>query len=128
MKEKDLWKGTNTQDEKFEAEFSNIKLLNIKINEILWLYLYLTDNKDEEFGKEVEEHLKNKNKPIDESDNDDDGRRCGGRFGIRGGRGGRRFGSRGGRGGRNRKSSDDSSDSDSDSEKQKKKTKVHKKK
>ncbi len=113
MKEKDLWKGTNTQDEKFEAEFSNIKLLNIKINEILWLYLYLTDNKDEEFGKEVEEHLKNKNKPIDESDNDDDGRRGGGRFG-----------SRGGRDRRIRKSSDDSSDS----EKQIKKTKVRKKK
>ena len=28
----------NIQDEKFEAEFSNLKLFNIKINEILWLY------------------------------------------------------------------------------------------
>ena len=109
MKEKDLWKGINIQDEKFEAEFSNLKLFNIKINEILWLYLYLTDNKDEEFGKEVEEHLKNKNKPIDESDDDDGGRPGGGRKST---------------------SSDNSSnsDSDSDSEKQKKKTTVRKKK
>ena len=119
MKEKDLWKGINIQDEKFEAEFSNIKLLNIKINEILWLYLYLTDNKDEEFGKEVEEHLKNKNKPIDESYND---------YVSHPSRG--RFRNRGNRGRRNSKSSDNSSnsDSDSDSEKQKKKTTVHKKK
>ena len=122
LKEKDLWKSINIQDEKFEAEFSNLKLFNIKINEILWLYLYLTDNKDEEFGKEVEEHLKNKNKPIDESDNDDDSHPSRGRF--------RNRGNRRNRGRRNSKSSDNSSnsDSDSDSEKQKKKTTVHKKK
>ena len=126
LKEKDLWKNKNIQDEKFEAEFSKIKLFNIKINEILWFYLYLTDNKDEEFGKEVDEHLKNKNKPIDVSDN------VGDRYNSI-----RRNPNRGNkRGKKNRKERDDTesesdsenSDENSDSEKQKKKTKNNKKK
>jgi hypothetical protein len=123
LKEKDLWKNKNIQDEKFEAEFSKIKLFNIKINEILWFYLYLTNNKDEEFGKEVDEHLKNKNKPIDVSDDED----INYSRGKRGNRGNKR-------GNRNRKKNDDSEsessdkESSSDSERQTKKTRARKKK
>ena len=53
----------------------NIKLLNIKINKILWLYYYLSDNKVEEFDKDAEEeYVKRKNKtkkPKNEFDNDE---------------------------------------------------------
>ncbi len=59
---KDLWKNKDIQDENFEVELLEIKSLNIKIYEILWFYLYLTNNKEEEFEKEVEEYLKNKKK------------------------------------------------------------------
>ena len=62
LKEKDLWKNKDIQDENFETELLEIKSLNIKIYEILWFYLYLTNNKEEEFEKEAEEHSKNKKK------------------------------------------------------------------
>jgi hypothetical protein len=55
----------------------NIKLLNIKINKILWLYYYLSDNKVEEFDKDAEEEYvkrkKKPKKPVDDSDNDESG-------------------------------------------------------
>lgn len=60
LKEKDLWKNKNIEDEGFKDNLTKIKSLNIKINEILWFYLYLTNNKDEEFDKEVKEYLKKK--------------------------------------------------------------------
>ena len=48
-----------------------IKSLNIKIKEILWLYFYLMDNKDEDFEKDIKIFSENKkaiNKPHEESD------------------------------------------------------------
>ena len=59
----------------FLQELEDIKILNIKISKILWLYYYLSDNKLEEFDKDAEEeYVKRKNKtkkPKNESDNDE---------------------------------------------------------
>jgi len=97
MKEKDLWKNKDIQDENFEVELLEIKSLNIKIYEILWFYLYLTNNKDEEFEKEVE-NLKNKNKP-EESPKWNTGKKVG-----KGGKGGKvGKGGKGGKGGKSGK-------------------------
>ena len=75
LKEKDLWKNINIRDKQFNEELENIKLLNIKISKILWLYYYLSDNKVEEFDKDAEEeYVKRKNKtkkPKNDSDNDE---------------------------------------------------------
>ena len=77
LKEKDLWKKINIRDKQFNEELENIKLLNIKINKILWLYYYLSDNKVEEFDKDAEEEYvkmkKKPKKPVDDSDNDESG-------------------------------------------------------
>ena len=63
LKEKDFWKNINIRDKQFNEELENIKLLNIKISKILWLYYYLSDNKVEEFDKDAEEeYAKRKNK------------------------------------------------------------------
>ena len=61
LKEKDLWKNINIQDKKFIENLEKIKCLNIKVNEILWLYFYLTNNKDEEFDKDIKVYISNKN-------------------------------------------------------------------
>ena len=58
LKEKDLWEINLYNNELFEENLGKIKSLNIKIKEILWLYYYLIDNKDEGFEVEVKEHLK----------------------------------------------------------------------
>ena len=77
LKEKDLWKKIDIKDDKFIENLIAIKSLNIKIKEILWLYFYLINNKDEDFEKDVKEYLKNKieiNKPVE---SDDDGETTG---------------------------------------------------
>jgi len=60
LKEQDLWENKNIKikDEKFIDNLSKIKSLNIKIKEILWLYYYLVDNKDEDFDKDIREKHK----------------------------------------------------------------------
>ena len=53
-----LWKSNLYNDSsKFEANLLKFKKLNIKIKEILWLYYYLVDNKEEGFEDEVREYL-----------------------------------------------------------------------
>ena len=54
---KDLWDIHIYNDIKFKKSFDKIKSLNIKIKEILWLYYYLIDNKEEGFEDEVREYL-----------------------------------------------------------------------
>ena len=58
LREKDLWKNNNIKDDIFDDNLSKIKSLNIKIKEILWLYCYLTDNKDENFENDIQEKYK----------------------------------------------------------------------
>ena len=60
LKIRDLWELKIYKDEKFEDNLTKIKELNIKINEILCFYYYLTDNKDEGFEIEVKEELRRK--------------------------------------------------------------------
>ena len=72
LKEKDLWKNKDIKDDIFNKNLIQIKSLNIKIKEILWLYFYLTDNKDEDFEKDIKIFIKilseNNNRPPEESD------------------------------------------------------------
>ena len=58
LKRKDLWDTSLYKDSEFEKNLEEIKSLNIKINEILWLYYYLINNKDEGFEGEVKEYKK----------------------------------------------------------------------
>ena len=71
LKEKDLWKNIDIKEDIFNKNLIELKYLNIKIKEILWLYFYLTDNKDEDFEKDIKKFLENKksiNRPDEESD------------------------------------------------------------
>ena len=65
LNKKDLWKNTNIKNDTFNKNLIEIKSLNIKIKEILWLYLYLMDNKDDDFEKDIRVYLDNK-KVIDD--------------------------------------------------------------
>ena len=58
LKGKDLWETSIYKDPGFEKNLEEIKSLNIKINEILWLYYYLINNKEEGFEDEVKEYKK----------------------------------------------------------------------
>ena len=60
LKEQDLWENNNIKikDEKFMNNLSKIKSFNIKIKEILWLYYYLTDKKEEDFDSDIKEKYK----------------------------------------------------------------------
>jgi len=71
LKEKDLWKNIDIKEDIFNKNLIELKYLNIKIKEILWLYFYLTDNKDEDFEKDIKKFLENKksiNRPDEEID------------------------------------------------------------
>ena len=58
LKGKDLWETSIYKDSGFEKNLEEIKSLNIKIKEILWVYYYLINNKDEGFEDEVKEYKK----------------------------------------------------------------------
>ena len=57
MKRKDLWEPTIYIDNNFSKNLLKIESFNIKIKEILWLYYYLINNKDEEYEKEIKDYL-----------------------------------------------------------------------
>ena len=60
LKEQDLWNYSNIEinDKNFNNELSKIKGLGVKVKEILWIYNYLIDNKEEDFEKDIEEKYK----------------------------------------------------------------------
>ena len=60
LKEQDLWINNNIKidDDNFKDNLSKIKSIHIKIKEILWLYYYLTDKKDENFENDIKEKYK----------------------------------------------------------------------
>jgi hypothetical protein len=65
LKYKDLWKSSiYTNTSKFEDNLLKIKILNIKIKEILFFYYYLVNNEDERFEAEVENNIKKKEEDI----------------------------------------------------------------
>ena len=48
----------NIDDDNFKDNLSKIKSIHIKLKEILWLYYYLTDKKDENFENDIKEKYK----------------------------------------------------------------------
>ena len=61
LKAKDLWEPylyNNSNKNRFEENLERLKSLNIKIQEILWLYYYLIDYKDEGFENDVKAYKK----------------------------------------------------------------------
>ena len=69
LKARDLWEANIYNSSQFEKNLERIKALNIKIQEILWLYYYLIDNKDEGFENEVKEYKNKKKKSSDSESN-----------------------------------------------------------
>ena len=68
LHKKDLWENTIYTNEKFESNMEEIKSFNIKINEILLFYNELINNVDEDFEKDVVEHLNNIQKEEEKSE------------------------------------------------------------
>ena len=60
LKGKDLWDKNIYNDEKFNLNLNELKAINFQINQILWLYNYLIDNREENFFKEVEDYIESK--------------------------------------------------------------------
>jgi hypothetical protein len=58
LHKKDLWENSIYTNEKFENNMGELKSFDIKINEILWFYNLITDV-EEDFEKDVLEHLSN---------------------------------------------------------------------
>ncbi len=60
LKEQDLWinNNINIDDDNFKDNLSKLKSIHIKLKEILWLYYYLTDQKDENFENDIKEKYK----------------------------------------------------------------------
>ena len=67
----DLWENQIYNDPKFNDNISYLKTINIQINQILWLYYYLIEDKEDNYSKEVEEYIesqdkkKNEDSPVD---------------------------------------------------------------
>ena len=47
LKAPDLWEKNIYNDEKFNEDLDKLKKINIKVNQIIWLYNYLAGNKQE---------------------------------------------------------------------------------
>ena len=77
LKSQDLWEDKLYKDEKekFEQNLNELKSVKIQINQTLWLYNYLVENKEIEEYKEMENSLKEKakdNEHSSESENEND--------------------------------------------------------
>ena len=61
LKARDLWDMNIYNDDKFNENINKLQNINFQINQILWLYNYLINNKEDDFFfKEVEENIKSK--------------------------------------------------------------------
>jgi thioredoxin-related protein len=61
----DLWEKTIYCHNKFNKDLSELKELNIVINQIIWLYDYLVEGEEEEnYKKEVEDYIENKDDQV----------------------------------------------------------------
>ena len=60
LKAQDLWDKIIFDDENFIENLNELKLFNLQINQILSLYNYLTDNKEENFFEEIQNYIDNK--------------------------------------------------------------------
>ena len=57
----DLWDDKIYKNKKFIENLNELKLCNIQINQIIWLYNYLVRNEKFDAFKEIEEYIQNKN-------------------------------------------------------------------
>ena len=76
LKSPDLWDSKKYKDQRFNDCLNDLKLCNIQINQILWLYNYLVGDEEIDPFKEIEEYIKNKSNlaapnPIDNENNND---------------------------------------------------------
>ena len=65
LKAQDLWDKNKFNDDKFNLNLNELKNINIKINQILWLYNYLIDSMKSELNPMPREESDSKS----ESDN-----------------------------------------------------------
>ena len=74
LKAPDFWDNKIYNNEKFKKNIYELKIINIQINQIIWLYNYLVDYKDEKKDKKIESEKKEnddiKNKQKIEKDNE----------------------------------------------------------
>ena len=56
LKAPDLWDMKLYNDEKFNENLNKLKKINIKINQIVWLYNYLVENKQEKKSEDNKDH------------------------------------------------------------------------
>ena len=76
LKSPDLWNNNKYKDHRFNDCLNDLKLCNIQINQILWLYNYLVGDEEIDPFKEIEEYIKSKSNlaapnPIDNENNND---------------------------------------------------------
>ena len=69
LKAPDLWDKNKYNDEKFNENINKLKKINIKINQIIWLYNYLVGNKQEIKSKITKEYKDNKKEEKDDKVN-----------------------------------------------------------
>ena len=69
LKAPDLWDKNKYNDEKFNENVNKLKKINIKINQIIWLYNYLVGNKQEIKSKAIKEYEDNKKEEKDDKVN-----------------------------------------------------------
>ena len=70
LKSRDLWDNKIYNDEKFNENLNELKLCNIKINQTLWLYNYLSGNEEENLFADVIEFIEEN----EEGNNKEDGK------------------------------------------------------
>ena len=61
FKSPDLWDNKIYKDKRFIQNLNELKLCNIQINQIIWLYSYLVGNEEIGVFKEIEEYIRYKN-------------------------------------------------------------------
>ena len=56
----DLWEKQIYTNTKFNKDLNDLKELNIQVNKIIWLYDYLVEGEEEDYIKEIEDYIENK--------------------------------------------------------------------
>ena len=56
----DLWEKQIFSSDKFNKDLNDLKELKIQINKIIWLYDYLVEGEEEDYIKEIEDYIENK--------------------------------------------------------------------
>ena len=71
LKSPDLWDDKIYKNEKFKENLDDLKQIKIQINQTLWLYNYLIENKEIDEYKEIERNLMKNDDPAPNPPNED---------------------------------------------------------